>query len=109
MVLGVVTHAFRRPTHPHTQAGREAPEEDPQVLRAGEREGLAEGGSVDGSRGWWLPTPGGPTQTPAGQSLCPMREARAERRVCTPRVQGLGLGLVALGVGQFISQRGSVT
>lgn len=74
--------------------GREALEEDPQVLRAGGR-ALAEcetgpwlrrmvvGRMVaadldparEGQVRWWLLTPAGPTLTPAGQSLCPGREA----------------------------------
>lgn len=29
----------------------------------------------EGQVRWWLLTPGGPTHTPAGQSLCPVREA----------------------------------
>lgn len=59
----------------------------------------------------WLLTPGGPTQTIAGQSLWPGREACTGQRVLQSGwssgtwTLAKRLGSIALGIGHFISNR----
>lgn len=93
MVMGVVAHAFRLPTQPHTQAGEGSPGGGSSSAAGGRALAECETGPMlrrmvvgrmvaadldparEGQVRWWLLTPAGPTLTPAGQSLCPGREA----------------------------------